>query len=440
MKQLRLIADKYRVLSKLGEGGSGTVYLVEHIDLGVRYALKLLDKLRADDKILIDNFRQEAEILLRFSHPGSAALRDFGRTDTGLYYMTMDLCEGKSLKQVIHERKHLSVEETLDILDQLLSVLDAAHQLGVVHCDIKPENIMLQTHSDGSIHLKVLDFGIATLRAKLESTAELQQAFSIGTPEYMSPEQAQGEHEITHLADVYAAGIVMYELLSGDVPFHGKTVVEILLNHLIQPLEPLATELSVPFLVESIIAKALHKDKSFRFASAAEFRQAVLEARECLVSGKMLTPSKTKHGTDTRAAENEVSNYSKSACKARILCLDDDEMIVNVVRYILEHHGYQVLTATNYSEIHQHLFGDSIDLMLSDVQMPGLSGTKICKMIKETMPNLKIYLFSNLPEKELEQLSDESKADGWISKGTKPEEWVARINLAMDTQIAKQPD
>lgn len=427
------IAGKYKVLKELGEGGVGTVYLVEHADLKVRYALKVLNDKLSNDKRFIEHFRREAEILLKFDHPGSIQLRDFGKTEQGRYYMAMDFSEGELLSNLIAKRGHFSVIEALELVEQLLAVLDAAHKLGIVHHDIKPDNLLVEQHKDGKQQLRILDFGIASIRDISRQGAAgvgqgMGQGVVIGTPEYMAPEQAAGENELDARVDIYAVGVLFYELLSGKLPFREDTVVKTLLMHLIQPVEALDAKLQVPLIVEELVSKALQKEKERRFQSAGEFRKAVREVLSVL-SEKPLAPDKTVSGVV--ATPVAASEPAKSAAGLRVLCLDDDEMLLNLMRHILEREGYKVYAVSSYTAIHKYVFKEGVDLLITDVNMPGLSGGKVCEMIKSSKPQLKILLFSNIAERDLEHLAKSSHADGWISKNWKPEQWLEKIRVAV---------
>jgi len=431
------IADKYEVIRELGQGSTGKVYLVKHRELAARYALKLLNRVLSADQGFIERFKREAEVMQSFSHPGSIRLHDFGRTSEGLYYMTMDYSDGQLLKDIVDTEGPMPILQVLEIMVQLLDVLDAAHQAGVVHRDIKPDNVMVEGLVQGRMVVKILDFGIARLKAQvdLDSPAVMDGA-SMGTPCYMSPEQASGEQVLDHRVDIYSAGVLMYELLSGKVPFSADTVVQTLLLHIMKPPPSFNKAQAVPPIVERVVLRALEKNREARFQTAHDFKLACERALYELKSDPSLNMS--------RAIARQIQNAEIKESKTppppppqpksdgtkeptTILCLDDDQMILNILSFVLEKAGYAVITTTESSMAHHYLFHNEIKLLLSDVQMPGLSGTKICKMLKESVKNLKIALFSNLPDRDLARMSNESMADAWISKNTKPDEWLEKI-------------
>ncbi len=429
---MAIIANKYRVLGELGVGGYGTVYLVKHLDLGTQYALKLLNKDFSGDQRLVELFRREAEALSRFSHPGCAQFRDFGRLTTGRYYMTTDYCEGQTLFQVLENEEWLPVLDSLRIAMQVLDVLEAAHQSGIIHRDVKPGNIMVQRDKNGVPQIKLLDFGIAALGPASDASVEQismreESSLVAGTPQYMSPEQAAGEKDIDQRIDIYSLGVVLYEMLTGTVPFCGDSVVSILVKHLTQPPAPFADRLGVPKNVESLVFKALEKSPPNRFQTASEFKTAIEGVLNFEKREQDIRTITSLHQNFMQTMAEQKLPVLKDGVKPPILCLDDNEMILNITRHILEKDGFRVLTATDFTVIYDYIFKEGCQLMLCDVEMPGLPGSKICQMLKRSQPDLKIVLFSNIHERDLAVLAKESGADSWISKNTKPDQWLEEV-------------
>lgn len=428
-----IIANKYRVLGELGVGGYGTVYLVKHLDLGTQYALKLLNKDFSDDERLVELFRREAEALSRFSHPGCAQFRDFGKLNTGRYYMTTDYCEGDTLFQVLEKEEWLPVLDALRITSQVLDVLEAAHGCGIIHRDVKPGNIMVERDKNNQPIVKLLDFGIAALSSKSEKKAAAnttipdESTMVAGTPQYMSPEQAAGEGEVDQRVDIYSLGIVLYEMLTGMVPFTGENVVSILVKHLTQPAAPFAKKLGVPQIVEDLVFRALAKNPDHRFQTAADFKEMIQSVLSLEKREQDFRVATSAHQIFVENLVTKPDAKPKNDSKAPILCLDDNEMILNITRHILEKDGFRVLTATDFTVIYDYIFSEGCQLMLCDVEMPGLPGSKICQMLKQTQPDLKIVLFSNIHERDLALLAKESNADSWISKNTKPDQWLEEV-------------
>ncbi len=428
---MELIAGKYRVLKDLGQGACGKVYLVEHVELGAKCALKMLQPSLTDDGRLIERFKQEANILLQFNHPSSVQMRDFGRTEDGHYYMTMDFCDGKLVKEIIAEHKPVPVEEALDYTQQVLSALSAAHRAGIVHRDIKPDNLMVVRDTEGAPLVKVMDFGISKIlgSVKIDSNMTVAGA-SIGTPNYMSPEQAAGEEDIDGRADIYACGILLYEMLSGSCPFQHDSMVKTLLLQITKPPSEFPASLGIPEQVKKIVFRALKKDRLERYQTADEFRNACLAAleqlkRDCSEESSAMAAPACSSSQKASAEEEDLG-------KLRIMCLDDDPFILNIMKRLLEQEGYRVFAAKDPAELDRYVFGEGAQMLVSDVQMPGMPGTTVCKLLKLTMPELKIILFSNIDERELENSAREAGADAWMSKNAKPADWIVKIKEVMD--------
>ncbi len=427
------IAGKYDIVRELGKGSYGSVYLVHHAILGTPYALKLLNTSNVESARLVERFKQEAEILGRFTHPGLVHLRDFGVTDDGRYYMTMDYCEGESLEEFLQGRRLLDVPIALDIIEQVLCALDAAHNAGIIHRDMKPDNIIIQVGTNGRVTPKILDFGVAKLRERLAlDSATTSEGVAIGTPFYMSPEQAAGERLLDNRADLYSVGIILYRLLTGELPFQGETVIQTLLMHITKPADRFADRLGLPPFFEELVFRAIAKDRVHRYQDAAEFLHDITQARQLFYTDRLQHPrSEPVAPVEPEIESPPATSEPVSDRPTRILCLDDNEMILQIVRYILEGQGYEVFTATDFSVIHNYLFQEKASLMLCDVNMPGVLGTRVCQMLKESLSDLKIVLFSNIPDRELEKLASECRADDWLSKNTRPEEWLEKITAVL---------
>ena len=424
----KIIAGKYQIVRPLGQGSFGTVYLVRHVDLGVHYALKLLKKNFSTDETFLERFRREAEILLRFSHPGSVQVRDFGKTEDGLYYMALDFCQGDLLEELLLRDGALSLFDTLELMLQILAVLEAAHSVGIIHRDIKSANVIIERTGDGSPFARILDFGIAKLKddGAAAGTKMTVDGAAIGTPDYMSPEQASGAPDLDCRVDIYASGVLMYEMITGNVPFKGSNIMQTLLKHLTQPVPPFPPELHVPQFIFDIVAKAMEKEREKRYSSAAEFRVDCLAAIERLKSELSKKVEEPSPAPQPPVPVQQPAPATASDEK-KILCLDDNEMILQIVRHIFEKEGYKVFIASSFSGIHDYIFNEKVPLMLCDVNLPGLPGPKICRMLKQAHRKLKIILFSNIDERDLEKLAISCRADAWLSKNTTPDAWLTKV-------------
>src|SRR5947199_3160631 len=252
---------RYRIIRKLGAGGMANVYLAEDQELGRRVAIKILDDRHANDEQFIERFRREAKNAAGLSHPNIVSIYDRGEAE-GTYYIAMEYLDGRSVKELIVSRGAAPVKIAIDYARQILAAVRFAHRHGIVHRDIKPHNVLV----DAEGRLKVTDFGIA--RAGVSQMTEAGSI--IGTAQYLSPEQAKGA-PVDQTSDLYSVGVVLYELLTGVVPFSGETPVEIAMKHLSSPAEPpSAKRAEIPRELDFIVLRALAKDPGDRYQSAEE--------------------------------------------------------------------------------------------------------------------------------------------------------------------------
>jgi eukaryotic-like serine/threonine-protein kinase len=256
-----LFDGRYRIVRKLGTGGMANVYLAEDEVLGRRVAIKILNDRHAGDDQFVERFRREAKNAASLSHPNIVSIYDRGEAE-GTYYIAMEYLDGRSLKELIVARGPAPVNVAIDYARQILAAIRFAHRHGIVHRDIKPHNVLV----DAEGRLKVTDFGIA--RA---GTSQMTEAGSIiGTAQYLSPEQARGA-PVDQTSDLYSVGVVLYELLTGVVPFSGDTPVEIAMKHLSStPERPSALRAEIPRDLDMIVLRALAKDPADRYQSAEE--------------------------------------------------------------------------------------------------------------------------------------------------------------------------
>lgn len=277
----QVLANRYRILKKIGEGGMGSVYLAEHIAIEKKIAIKVLLHEYARKQDLKERFLQEARAAARIGHENIVDITDFGSTPNGSVFFAMEFMDGRDLSHVIRDDGALGWDRAKPILAQICRALGAAHSKEIIHRDMKPENIYLIHREGNSDFVKVLDFGIAKVSGMSDGERRLTRTGMIfGTPEYMSPEQAQG-HRPDHRIDIYATGVIMYEMLTGDVPFKADTFMGILTKHIFeQPLPPseVRPDLAIPADVEDIVMTALAKDKDERFSSMTEMGAAIAQA------------------------------------------------------------------------------------------------------------------------------------------------------------------
>jgi serine/threonine-protein kinase len=256
-----LFDGRYRILRKLGTGGMANVYLAEDEVLGRRVAIKILNDRHAGDDQFVERFRREAKNAASLSHPNIVSIYDRGEAE-GTYYIAMEYLDGRSLKELIVARGPAPIQIAVDYARQILAAIRFAHRHGIVHRDIKPHNVLV----DGEGRLKVTDFGIA--RAGVSQMTEAGSI--IGTAQYLSPEQAKGA-PVDQTSDLYSVGVVLYELLTGVVPFSGDTPVEIAMKHLsTTPEPPSAKRADIPRDLDLVVMRALAKDTEERYHSAEE--------------------------------------------------------------------------------------------------------------------------------------------------------------------------
>jgi len=266
----QIVNERYRVLRKLGAGGMADVYLCEDLKLARRVALKVLASRFVGDQQFIERFRREAKAAAGLNHPNLVAVYDWGEIDS-TYFIVMEYVEGETLKELVRRRGRLNGTDALDIALGLLAAVGYAHRHGVVHRDIKAQNILM----DRSGTAKVTDFGIA--RA---GDAGMTEAGSIlGTAQYLSPEQARGA-AVDERSDLYSVGIVLYEMLTGRVPFAGDTAVTVAMKHVNElPAEPSEVIPGVPYALNQIVMKALAKDPALRYQTAEDFARDLRAAQ-----------------------------------------------------------------------------------------------------------------------------------------------------------------
>jgi eukaryotic-like serine/threonine-protein kinase len=287
-----LAAGRYRVIKQLGEGGMGQVYLAEHVAIEKRVALKVLRAEYATKGEIVTRFQQEAISASRIKHPNVLDVFDFGQLDNGCFFLAMEYLEGCDLADEITRRRVLDAGTGIRVSMQICRALAAAHVNGVVHRDMKPENVFLQRTADGEEIVKIVDFGIAQLRSKDDAVVETKRRLTrtgmiFGTPEYMAPEQASGKHADLR-ADIYAVGIIMYEMFTGAVPFTGETFLGVLTKHLSEPapsMNVIYPDLTISPHLQAVIMRALEKDPAVRYQSMLEFAQAITSTPDAAALG-----------------------------------------------------------------------------------------------------------------------------------------------------------
>lgn len=264
----------------------GTVYRARHLLIDRPVAVKVLNPRFVEDEAARTRFQREARAAGRLQHTNAVTVTDYGQTQDGYVYIVMELLEGRTLRDILAKEAPLDAARSVSLMLQVSAAVAAAHDAGIIHRDLKPANIFIVQRAEVPSLVKVLDFGIAKLAAESleddEIKALTQVGAMIGTPRYMSPEQCDGA-ELTPAADVYSLGVILYEMLSGTVPFSGSTPLAIAMKHTSElPRRPREFVASIPAALEDVVLHALEKRPQDRPANAAEFRQELLATAERL--------------------------------------------------------------------------------------------------------------------------------------------------------------
>ncbi len=276
-----IVAERYHILRKLGEGGMGTVYLAEHVKMGRKAALKVMNPGMNSDPDAIARFNREAANASRLNHPNVCAIYDFGETPDGLIYLAMEFIEGESLTSLIAKNGYLPAPRAAAIIHQAADALAAAHDQGIVHRDLKPDNIMIAKARDGSDVVKVVDFGIAKASSS-DAQRVTKTGLVVGTPEYMSPEQLAGD-KLDGRSDIYSLGLVAFNALTGLLPFASESAQETMIMRLTDRPKTMADvrpDVDWPPELQAVMDKVLQRDVNERYQKSAEFGRDMAKAVE----------------------------------------------------------------------------------------------------------------------------------------------------------------
>ena len=323
----KTLADKYRIDERLNEGGMGTVYRGTHVLMDKTVAIKVLRASLAADEKIVARFSREARAASRISHPHALSVTDFGEAEDGVVFLVMEFLNGQTLKQVIREDGPMPLARVVEIIRQVGAALDAAHEQGVVHRDLKSENIMLLA-ANGPDYAKVLDFGIAKIK---EHDGDYDPGLTapdlvIGTPQYMSPEQCSQAPDIDARSDIYSLGVIIYEMLVGHVPFTGPSPTSIMMKQLQEPVPSVLVERNdLPAAVGRVISRAMAKHPGDRYQSVTEL------VEDLTIAGG--SEAATIPPVPTRAAPNRIEVPTKESAAFEN---DAEEDEVTVVRRRME--------------------------------------------------------------------------------------------------------
>jgi serine/threonine-protein kinase len=291
----------YRVVEKIGQGGMGMIFKAEHVRLGRQVALKVLKSKLVERLDVVARFFKEARAVNDIRHPHIIEVHDFveiADEDPPLVYMVMDLLEGQNLGARIRRGGPLGAADVVTIGLQVTDALRAVHEKGILHRDLKPENVFLLATDDGAIRVKLLDFGIARAFGKHRPDGDTKPGSAVGTPEYMSPEQIL-EKELDPRTDVYALGLLFYEMLTGRAPFKGESYGEVMIRQVKAAPAPIASLRAdpVPEALDRLVMRCLEKDRDRRFRNMIEVREALLEmGHDTLESAPIGAVSRPRQG------------------------------------------------------------------------------------------------------------------------------------------------
>jgi len=327
------LGDKYEITGPLGEGGMGVVYEALHLSLGKKVAVKTLLPELGESSEMLGRFQQEARVAGAIGHPNIVEVFDLGRLDDGTMYLVMERLIGHSVAERLAAEGRLPAAECVEIAVQTLAGLGAAHRRGLVHRDLKPENIYLCDSEDTAFHVKVLDFGVSKVLRPMEFTAPNQTRIQtktrvgtvVGTPMYMAPEQAAGVPDIDQRADLWAMGVVLYEMMTGVQPFSGQTYPQILRAVLAHTPAPLSDHLrQVNPQLESIVTQALAKERDDRFPDAKAMRTALLMNRPDQTPTAVVNPGDFLELDPEPPANSLSADAFAGLADAQLVALDAD--------------------------------------------------------------------------------------------------------------------
>jgi serine/threonine-protein kinase len=314
----RTLPGGYVILDLVGIGGMGRVYRAEQTNLGRTVAVKIIHPHLVGEENAAARFITEARAASRLNHPNSVAVIDFGKTEDGQLYLVMEFLRGKDLARVQYEEGPLSFRRIASILKQVLAALSEAHHLGIIHRDLKPENIILEPVRTGGDFVKVVDFGLAKMRVEAVQSNITSPGIVCGTPEYMSPEQGRGD-PLDARSDLYAVGVIFYQLLTGRLPFEAESPTQVVLMHITEaPDDPrgVVPERGIPSLLADVCLMALAKDPAHRFTNADEYAEAITDALTQIESSVPKPPTTATVKCPACSAQNPGTQKFCGECGA----------------------------------------------------------------------------------------------------------------------------
>jgi serine/threonine-protein kinase len=310
----------YRVLAKIGTGGMGAVYLCEHPLIGKKVALKVIHRELSGNREVVQRFFQEARSVNKIGNEHIVEIHDFGVTDNGDHFYIMEYLEGHTLATVLGREKVLAVMRALHIGSQIANALAATHAAGIIHRDLKPDNIMLTLRLGDPDFVKVLDFGLAkVLAGGGNAVVKTAAGVLLGTPQYMSPEACESKRELDHRTDIYALGVLLFQMMTGSLPFDGESMGEVLVKQVTAlPPAPRGINPQIPPSVEQVLLRCLAKQPDARFPTMIALRDALLDPEAYLRNSPPISPARSVAPGEAKVDAKTVVAHAAAMQKTRI--------------------------------------------------------------------------------------------------------------------------
>lgn len=441
---MTVVAGRYRVQALIGQGGMGAVYKCLDLALGETVALKFLLGPFASDPKMIERFLFEIKTVRRIQHNAVVASYDLGEWQ-GLRYIIMQFVDGRSLAEIIEQRRRLPLEEVIPLVSQVISGLKAAHDQGIVHRDLKTDNILVDT----SGRAYILDFGIARRvdSSRLTTTGEV-----LGSPLYIAPEQAQG-HDVDRRADIYSLGVILFEILTGELPFAGDDALAIALKHVMAPIpSPRERFPGLPDHVDRAIVRCLQKKPGERYAevtdllsdllhlnaSAAESIETLGEAHEVPDAPPPADPRQTAPSPATASAPEPAPPPEPATPSVpldrdrRLLVVDHDEGQILSLRRDLAHSRVVIKSAKNGQAGLELAYVDAPDAIIVNARAPIIDGMTMTQLLRTNAKfnSTPIFILCDRPDPSLVALQKQLRITGFMLRPLNGQELLGRLNEA----------
>ncbi|MEO8706562.1 MAG: serine/threonine-protein kinase [Kofleriaceae bacterium] len=347
----------YRILSKIGTGGMGAVYLAEHPLIGKKVALKVIHRELAGNREVVQRFFQEARAVNQIGNEHIVEIHDFGVSPDNDHFYIMEYLEGRTLASIMSKEGMLDVMRALHVGAQIASALAAAHASGVIHRDLKPDNIMLTRRLGDPDFVKVLDFGLAKMFAAGTSAVKTAHGVLLGTPQYMSPEACESKRDIDHRTDIYALGILLFQMMTGKLPFDGESMGEVLVKQVTAlPPAPRGLNPMIPPSVEQVLLRCLAKPVDARFQTMLALREALLDPEAYLHASPPIAPARSVAPGEAVVDAKTVMAFAaaQAAQAATIVAVDPAKRARTVVPGLAppvapSHNTMRIATPMGYS-------------------------------------------------------------------------------------------